>query len=84
VTGGPPPPTTKLAILYKGGYESQMLFNAAGYGIDHKFALWKTQLTAGLDKLGITQKLDKLEFQRYVQHKLRPTFPSLAAFGQPN
>ncbi|KAM0254564.1 hypothetical protein ACHAQJ_006672 [Trichoderma viride] len=36
VKGYPPPPTTKLAIFYKGGYQCEHLINANGYAIDHK------------------------------------------------
>lgn len=66
IKGGPPPPTTKLAIFYQGGYESQMLFNAAGYAVDHKFRLWKQQLLYIFQKNNLLDKFDVLEFQRYA------------------
>jgi hypothetical protein len=64
--GAPPPPTTKLAVFYRGGFESQLLFNAAGYAVEHKFALWKQQLEFGLKKNGVLDQLDMCEFQLYV------------------
>lgn len=65
IKGSPPPPTTKLAIFYKAGYECQLLFNAAGYGWEQKCELFEKQvrLVLGEDALG---KLDFFEFQRYV------------------
>jgi len=64
--GGPPPPTTKLAVFYRGGFESQMLFNFAGYAVEHKFELWKQQTQLALKKNGAYDQLDILEFQLYV------------------
>lgn len=65
IKGGPPPPTTKLAILYQGGFESQLLFNAAGYGIEHKFKLWKEQIRFALKRSDLLDKFDVLDFQLY-------------------
>ncbi|KAF7534412.1 hypothetical protein G7Z17_g13366 [Cylindrodendrum hubeiense] len=63
IKGLPPPSTTKLAIFYKGGYECQLLLNAAGYGWKDKCELFEEQvkLQVGEESLG---KLDFLEFQR--------------------
>ncbi|KAK2805956.1 hypothetical protein FQN50_005971 [Emmonsiellopsis sp. PD_5] len=63
VTGAPPPPTTKLAIFYRGGFESQLLVNATGYGTDKKWALFEKQMRHGLAKAGVVDKFDFLEFQ---------------------
>ncbi|OJD19256.1 hypothetical protein AJ78_00786 [Emergomyces pasteurianus Ep9510] len=63
VTGGPPPPTTKLAIFYRGGYESQLLINATGYGTDKKWELFEKQIRFGLAKSGYADKFQFLEFQ---------------------
>jgi len=63
VKGHPPPPTTKLAICYRGGYQSQILVNATGYGTEKKFALHEKQVRHFIAKDGLTDKLDILEFQ---------------------
>ncbi|KAK2796357.1 hypothetical protein FQN51_009447 [Onygenales sp. PD_10] len=63
VTGAPPPPTTKLAIFYRGGFESQLLVNATGYGTDKKWELFEKQMRHGLAKAGVVDKFDFLEFQ---------------------
>ncbi|OAX78731.1 hypothetical protein ACJ72_06958, partial [Emergomyces africanus] len=63
ITGGPPPPTTKLAIFYRGGYESQLLINATGYGTDKKWELFEKQIRFGLAKSGHADKFQFLEFQ---------------------
>jgi hypothetical protein len=64
VTGAPPPPTTKLAVFYRGGFEAQLLFNAAGYATDHKFALFKKQFEWNLKRVGVYDQFDTLEFQQ--------------------
>ncbi|EEH06011.1 conserved hypothetical protein [Histoplasma capsulatum G186AR] len=58
------PPTTKLAIFYRGGYESQLLVNATGYGTDKKWKLFEKQMRFGLAQRGYTaDKFHFLEFQ---------------------
>lgn len=64
IKGGPPPPTTKLAIFYKGGYESQMLFNAAGYATDEKYKLMEANLRNQLKRNGLQDAFQLLDFQR--------------------
>ncbi|KKY20361.1 hypothetical protein UCDDS831_g04850 [Diplodia seriata] len=63
IRGLPPPPTTKLAIFYQGGYECQLLFNAAGYGWREKCELFEKQVRMHMGEQAI-QKLDVFEFQR--------------------
>ncbi|KAL0261339.1 hypothetical protein SLS55_002769 [Diplodia seriata] len=63
IRGLPPPPTTKLAIFYQGGYECQLLFNAAGYGWREKCELFEKQVRMQMGEQAI-QKLDVFEFQR--------------------
>nr|KMM68227.1 hypothetical protein CPAG_04558 [Coccidioides posadasii RMSCC 3488] len=63
VKGAPPPPTTKLAIFYRGGYEGQLLVNATGYGTDKKWELFEKQVRFGLQKSGYGDKFQFLEFQ---------------------
>ncbi|EEH36004.2 hypothetical protein PAAG_00327 [Paracoccidioides lutzii Pb01] len=63
ITGTPPPPTTKLAIFYRGGFESQLLINATGYGTDKKWELFEKQIRFVLAKQGYLDKFDFLEFQ---------------------
>ena len=66
VKGHPPPPTTKLAICYRGGYQSQLLINATGYATEKKFQLHEMQIRHFLSKAGLLDQLDVLEFQVYV------------------
>lgn len=39
IRGAPPPSTTKLAIFYRGGFQSEILVNATGYATAQKFEL---------------------------------------------
>lgn len=63
IQGRPPPPTTKLAIFFQGGYEAQSLANFAGYSSRRKHKLYETQVRARLDEMGLTKQFDILEFQ---------------------
>jgi hypothetical protein len=63
IRGAPPPPTTKAAIFYRGGYQSQILINATGYGTEQKFRLLEKQYRAGLKKAGMENAFETLEFQ---------------------
>lgn len=63
IKGRPPPPTTKLAIFFKGGYEAQNLANFAGYASKRKYKLYETQIRRRLEQNGLTDKFDILEFQ---------------------
>lgn len=63
VRGYPPPPTTKLAVFYPGGYESQILLNATGYGTSAKCDLVERQFRHFLAPETI-KALDTFEFQR--------------------
>jgi hypothetical protein len=60
--GLPPPPTTKLAVFYKGGYQAEHTFYATGYNTQRKFDLHEAQIRAKFDEFGM--KFDILEFQR--------------------
>lgn len=64
VKGMPPPPTTKLAIFYRGGFESQLLFNATGYATAEKYALLEAQMRFALKRKGLLDKFQLLDFQR--------------------
>ncbi|KAF5026812.1 hypothetical protein F66182_1096 [Fusarium sp. NRRL 66182] len=63
IRGLPPPPTTKAAIFYKGGFESQLLVNTAGYGWEEKCAFFETQMRLEIGDKALS-KIDFLEFQR--------------------
>jgi hypothetical protein len=63
VKGSPPPPTTKLAIFYAGGYEVQVLLNATGYATAEKWALMERQYRFGLKQRGTLDKFQLLDFQ---------------------
>lgn len=64
IKGYPPPPTTKLAVFYKGGYQLEILMNACGYAMDHKWDVQEAQVKSKLDEWGLLDKLDVLDFQR--------------------
>ncbi|CAO2658025.1 Nn.00g072850.m01.CDS01 [Neocucurbitaria sp. VM-36] len=64
IKGAPPPPTTKLAIFYQAGYQSEIVVNATGYGTQEKFELWERMIKFGLKRQGLLDQFDILEFQR--------------------
>ena len=62
--GHPPPPTTKLAIFYRGGFESQLLLNATGYATAEKWQLYEKQLRYALNAAGVPESaFQLLDFQ---------------------
>ncbi|RAQ45625.1 hypothetical protein AFGD_005772 [Aspergillus flavus] len=63
VKGSPPPPTTKLAVFYPGGYEAELLLNATGYATTQKWDLLEKQIRHFLPE-GAVNDLETLEFQR--------------------
>lgn len=63
VKGFPPPPTTKLAIFYHGGYEAQILLNATGYATFEKWALYEATMRYALDQKGLSAQVQLLDFQ---------------------
>ncbi|ETI21812.1 hypothetical protein G647_05881 [Cladophialophora carrionii CBS 160.54] len=63
IKGHPPPPTTKLAIFYHGGYEAQLLTNATGYATAEKWRLFEMQLRHALAQNGLTDAFQLLDFQ---------------------
>ncbi|KAI0414273.1 hypothetical protein F5X98DRAFT_254982 [Xylaria grammica] len=62
--GRPPPPTTKLAVFYRGGWQGEFTVNATGYATKHKYDLHEAQMRTQLDEWGVTKDIDLLEFQR--------------------
>jgi len=63
IKGAPPPPTTKVTIFYEGGFQSQIILNATGYGTAQKWALFEIQLRRKLKESGADKALSILEFQ---------------------
>ena len=63
VKGAPPPPTTKLAVFYRSGYQCELLLNSTGYATAKKFALQEAQLRGKLKEFGVLDKFDILDFQ---------------------
>lgn len=63
IRGSPPPPTTKLAVFYHGGYEAQILLNATGYATAKKWDLLEKQIRHFLPEK-VKNELETLEFQR--------------------
>jgi hypothetical protein len=68
IKGHPPPPTTKLAVFYRAGYQCEILVNASGYATPHKWDIQEKQVREKLKEWGVGvgngQALDVLDFQR--------------------
>lgn len=64
VKGYPPPPTTKLAVFYKGGFQCEATINATGYATAKKYELQEAQLRSKLQEWGLLEQFDVLDFQR--------------------
>ncbi|GAQ46038.1 hypothetical protein ANI_1_3236024 [Aspergillus niger] len=73
IRGSPPPPTTKLAVFYRGGYEAQLLLNATGYATDKKWDLFERQMRHFLPE-EVKKSLETLEFQRIGTPAANPAF----------
>ncbi|KAH9905746.1 hypothetical protein F4778DRAFT_677890 [Xylariomycetidae sp. FL2044] len=72
--GYPPPPTTKLAVFYTGGFQGELLVNATGYATERKYDLQEAQLRDRLEQAGLTQEdIDVLEFQHVGVPRANPT-----------
>lgn len=71
VKGYPPPPTTKLAIFYIGGYQCEMTLNATGYATSKKYDLQEAQIKSTLEQWGVLKDID-LDFQRVGVPKDNP------------
>ncbi|KAL2816026.1 DUF1446-domain-containing protein [Aspergillus cavernicola] len=63
IKGMPPPPTTKVAVFYQGGYEAEMLLNATGYATSEKWDLLEKQVRYFLPN-SVLGRVETLEFQR--------------------
>lgn len=74
IKGYPPPPTTKLAIFWVGGYQSELTFNATGTprNVRAKFNLFERQILKGIEDLGLKDKFDILDFQKYAEPEINP------------
>lgn len=64
IVGYPPPPTTKLAIFYQGGYQMEFISNATGYATQDKWKLFEAQVRYFLKLRGYTEDdFQVLDFQ---------------------
>ncbi|KAL3474389.1 hypothetical protein BJX99DRAFT_260494 [Aspergillus californicus] len=72
IKGSPPPPTTKLAVFYQGGYEAEILLNATGYATSKKWDLLEKQLLRSIPESAV-KELETLEFQRIGTPSPTPT-----------
>ena len=54
IKGAPPPPTLKLAIFLKGGWQAELSAFASGLDIQEKFSLMKDQVKRELDLAAFT------------------------------
>ncbi|EAA33181.2 DUF1446-domain-containing protein [Neurospora crassa] len=64
VKGYPPPPTTKFAVFYKGGFQCEITINATGYATAKKYELQEAQVRSKLQEWGLLEQFDTLDFQR--------------------
>lgn len=64
VKGYPPPPTTKFAVFYKGGFQCEVTINATGYATAKKYELQEAQVRSKLQEWGLLEQFDTLDFQR--------------------
>ena len=64
VKGYPPPPTTKLAVFYHGGFQCEVTINATGYATAKKYELQEAQIRSKLREWGLLEQFDALDFQR--------------------
>lgn len=85
--GMPPPPTTKVAAFYRGGWQCEYTLNATGYASAEKFELHKRQILWRLQDVGELDKYQVLEFQQYGISETNPTSQlrsttGLRVFGQ--
>lgn len=64
VRGHPPPPTTKLAVFYRAGFQAEILLNASGYATDHKWDVQEAQVRERLRAWHALDDLEVLDFQR--------------------
>ncbi|KAK8135480.1 hypothetical protein PG984_003420 [Apiospora sp. TS-2023a] len=62
--GYPPPPTTKLAVFYRGGYQGEHTMNAVGYATPQKYDMLEAQVRNQLREWKCEKEIDVLEFQR--------------------
>ncbi|KGO75568.1 Protein of unknown function DUF1446 [Penicillium italicum] len=71
IRGSPPPPTTKLAVFYHGGFEAEVLLNATGYSTSRKWDLIEKQVRYFLPR-SVIDEVETLEFQRVGVPALNP------------
>ncbi|KAJ5718711.1 hypothetical protein N7488_004357 [Penicillium malachiteum] len=71
IRGSPPPPTTKLAVFYQGGFEAEMLLNATGYSTSQKWDLIEKQVRYLLPQ-SVLDEVETLEFQRFGVPAINP------------
>ncbi len=72
VKGYPPPPTTKVAVFYVGGYQCETTVNATGRNTHTKFAFLKRQMQYALHEAGTLNQFDILDFQVYAKAEDNP------------
>lgn len=70
--GLPPPPTTKLAVFYRGGWQCEYTLNATGYAVKEKFELHKSQIRSWLEAEGVIDEFQVLDFQIYGTPRADP------------
>jgi len=73
--GYPPPPTTKFAVFYQGGYQLEAWVGATGTATDveNKQNLIKAQLKYSVDKNKMQDSVDVLEVQTFGRPEPNPS-----------
>ncbi|KAK6855697.1 hypothetical protein PG995_007848 [Apiospora arundinis] len=79
--GHPPPPTTKLAVFYRGGYQGEHTDNAVGYATPQKYDMLEAQVRGQMKKWGCEKEIDVLDFQRVGVAQTNPRSQLQATTG---
>lgn len=87
VRGLPPPPTTKAAVFYQGGWQCEYTLNATGYATAEKYKLHEKQIRFRLEAEGEIENFDTLDFQVVGVPEIDPksqlrSTTSIRVFGQ--
>jgi hypothetical protein len=77
ITGGPPPPTTRLGVTAHGGYQAEFHFTLCGLDIEEKTQMMEQQIRSSMGE-EMTKKFHVLKFHR---HGTCPDNPPTQEFG---
>lgn len=72
--GYPPPPTTKLAVFHKAGFQAKGTINTTGYATSEKFHFQEAQMRSKLEEWGDLEEFDVLDSQKIGMPEKNPHF----------